>query len=1600
MGMDIKATVKDNINFASAMCDERQVDNVVIEGLAGKKIILRVFGMPEFIYEFKSEVTPTIDTYKMGSLDLNLNQAFWRNDVIEALDATLNFEVLDGEDQQKVLCSTQQKVHLQPYQQWDNHKHATLACFVQPNDPAVIKVLTRAGEIANEKGLTMCGYQSDTVMEQVECIYQALAELKLHYFNPPAGFMDAGQKIRIPSMVLDEQCKQGTCLDLAILMASCLEAAAIHPVLFVIKGHAFAGFWKEAARLNADECTDLSFVKDNLAVEIQGGALLDIGDGLIVPVECTVMTDDQKISFASAVGAGINNLDNSTFQYMLDIEKCREFGYVPTYTIGGKPINPAMVKSVRKLTKLQRMQRQAMDFSMRNQLLSRKKSEDSVRFTFSANDFFQQEYTGTELCLNVRENAKTFGLNLEKVDKRLFTLLREDIKARRDFGEGVVYLTVNAIEWCPGEGKTAEAPVYLVPAEIYRNLRGELLFDCDFAKSVVNPVIRELLHSDYGIDISLLMDCPGKEYKDQMTLLTQILEANAGWRVVENLFEVGIYQMPNQAIYEGLCDESLAEHEIVRGILDGKMSWKNDCALTAEEVAAGEDNSQEESKAEHQLKVLYPFASDGSQRKVIQSIDERRAEVVFGPAGNGKSQTIANIIVDQISQGKKVLFIAEKTPAQEVIYDKLKEIKLDPFCMYFPEGKNTMDGVRSQTENTLKVITSYKEQKVDQKAIDDYNREVRELLAYHEAMREKDEAGDNLLDLFQEAQKYSKVKGRMDLSGLSKDADIDRAPQILRNLANCVKNGIPEGAYDAWKLKGLDGSEAERKPISDAVYTAIKDKTECGNALTNLQLVYNMAFFELTDDQIRERLEKYTELFKKCPAVGNTLPGAEDADLKELLALAHDVATLSIGSERFEKSRDALIPKMMEFDAKKESKSHLFYIEDASSLYRMKPNRPMGMPLTADEKKLIQLHSAYKQYEKTLLDFAAGKPEDEGVQAIRIARMIARGEGDAVKKAMEAYEEAKAKAEASANRAEELALVTGYPMAERYDLFHTWLALEGKWREVQPFVLVREKAADAHLEVLVDRALRMLEKGEVSIEELADIFAKSLTEIRVDKVLNRLPLFDGSRSADYQFYLNGLAEREGQAREALRCKIKNELMATMPNLAEGVQDDEQIGILQKMIRHSENGATVRELFGKAGSALLQLFPCMIMGPYTAAECLSKDMPEFDLVIFDEGSQLPTFKALIPISKAKKCMIVGDEKQLTPTSFFQKNLEDEEGQGMKKEAILEDAIITSMPQVMLKYHYRSKYESLVAFSNSRYYHGEIVTFPGTDASLKGVECIYVEDGLYDRGGHRNNQKEAQKVLELIKDIYAKLPEDTTETVGVITFNMEQKELIEELIRQDVCGDSRGSKKIMELVEVVNLEACQGKEWDTTILSTAYGKDKDGKFTGNMGPMSREEGKNRLNVMATRAKKYMYVVTSILPGMIDPAAGAGLGDVRDFILYTNGELKLDSRNTETCEEQDNSLAGEITARLQEIGYTVHRNIGSSDCKVSLGVLDESGEQYQLGILLEDYDCNFDIVDHELMIPGALKRCGWQIYRLFAANWYKHPDQEIKQIVKLLK
>ena len=456
---------------------------------------------------------------------------------------------------------------------------------------------------------------------------------------------------------------------------------------------------------------------------------------------------------------------------------------------------------------------------------------------------------------------------------------------------------------------------------------------------------------------------------------------------------------------------------------------------------------------------------------------------------------------------------------------------------------------------------------------------------------------------------------------------------------------------------------------------------------------------------------------------------------------------------------------------------------------------------------------------------------------------------------------------------------------------------------------------------------------------------------------------------------------------------------------------------------------IRKLMESHFDLMLDLFPCWLLSPENVSTIMPLREGLFDLVLFDEASQVFIENTLPTIYRSKYIVVAGDSKQLRPTALFMKRYmgADFDDMDANTQAALEvesllDLSTSRYNSVNLNYHYRSQHEELITFSNYAFYDCKLQIAPNITRNVnqKPIERVKVHGSWIDR----KNKAEATEVIKLLKKILK--TRKSKETIGIITFNAEQESFIEDLIDKECMHDEKFREQIAnEKVRkengesvglfIKNIENVQGDERDIIIFSIGYARNEQGKVISHFGPLNTEGGENRLNVAVTRAKKKIYVVTSIEPEElnVDGTKNQGPKLFKKYLEYarsvSNGKqnetkLILESLRpeSETKTQPLNAMVEEVKATLEKQGYLVEANVGGNNYKLSLAIYDKTLDKFLLGIEFDDaaYRSSPSVLERDVFRSAFMESRGWKIMRVWSRDYWLNPGRVIDRIQKAVK
>jgi len=478
--------------------------------------------------------------------------------------------------------------------------------------------------------------------------------------------------------------------------------------------------------------------------------------------------------------------------------------------------------------------------------------------------------------------------------------------------------------------------------------------------------------------------------------------------------------------------------------------------------------------------------------------------------------------------------------------------------------------------------------------------------------------------------------------------------------------------------------------------------------------------------------------------------------------------------------------------------------------------------------------------------------------------------------------------------------------------------------------------------------------------------------------------------------------------------IRARLAARIPrgHAADDISKPE-IGLLRKEIGKRMRHIPVRQLINRIPTLLPRLKPCVLMSPLSVAQYLESSHETFDVVIFDEASQIPVWDAIGAIARGRQLIIVGDPKQLPPTNFFATSTDDEDDltpdEYKDMESILDELMTLGLRHKRLRWHYRSRHEGLITFSNRQYYDNDLLTFPSPEREMGGVRFHHIPDARYDKGKSRTNRIEAQT---LVRELVFRLrnPSASQRSFGVVTFSQAQQALIENLLDEErrkypeiECHFGDEPPVEGEPVFVKNLENVQGDERDVILFSICYGMDEAGKISMNFGPLNREGGERRLNVAVTRAKHEVIVFSGLRGEQIDltRTQRRGVRDLKYFLDYAErGPIALAAATSgASLEDVDSEFERMVANRIREAGYDVHHQVGCSGYRIDLAIVDPSAPgRYLLGVECDGatYHRAATARDRDKLRQAVLEGLGWKLYRIWSTDWWHNADTEMNKLL----
>ena len=1293
--------------------------------------------------------------------------------------------------------------------------------------------------------------------------------------------------------------------------------------------------------------------------------------------------------------------------------------------------------------------RKAMSF-----LPKRESAEDD--FFFFVDDEVENDparYTDSKLQTN--------HLSTE-LQKRLLNTYYTARTAIEEQGVTTLYLALGMLEWYESESSDIlrRAPLILVPVEINRtSVRASFRIQYTEEEIGTNLSLQEKVKAEFSIQ---LPDLPEADDLDQSNIqnyfqtVSESINSIKRWSVDTSATALGFFSFAKFLMYCDLDannwpDNLLTEHPVLRSVLVNGFR---------EPKPSIDDSVPNVDKHLTPANTYHVVDADSSQTLAIHDVSQGRNLVIQGPPGTGKSQTITNLIATAIAERKRVLFVAEKMAALEVVKRNLDKVGIGDACLELHSHKMNKKEVADELKRILEIseprVTALEEELElllnNRERLNDYCEAVNVPIgesgitpydAFGQLLAVKNRLANvelPTLDLRQFQQMASKFRAGLEYTTelqthlkrmgvpvnhpfwgsrckhfLPSDGDaLKRAIAKAREAVTGLKNSSEQLAQH-FKLSSPDTCE-ETEDFIRAAYRVLESPDLTGVVVQSVEWRTHSSDLEMG----LNAGEKLSELHRVHDHI--LIPEAWKQNVLEIrqMLAAYGNKRWRIFSGKYRRSRNELaglcsqqLPKTQNaqlrmVDAILEAQRELPHLEKIQKLVqklfgtRWKEQYSDWTQLREIAKYLSALHESVSNNElpEAVITYLASKPDLDILKALI--------------QTVEEYQ---------SNHPHLLQTVISKIQLDEKIRFGSDNGLESSpfTKQVQILELWERELEKLQDIVTYNHTIEHLRnEGFAEIAEIANVWSKAsefLSDLlkyawysaRVETALRERPILAGFSSDAHQHIVKRFKELDRNSLEYNKAKVAYEHWKHLPRheISTG-----QLGLLRREFEKKRRHLPIRQLMSSAGNAIQAIKPIFMMSPLSVATFIPPNSVEFDLVIFDEASQVKPVDAFGAIVRGRQTAVVGDSRQLPPTDFFDKHIEGddkntEENLTSDTESILGLFSAQNAPERMLRWHYRSRHESLITVSNVEFYSNKLQLFPSPDAAKKEVGLVYhyLSDTAYDRGGSRSNPKEAQIVAKQVMEHARSRP---NLTLGIATFSTAQMEAIQnalEILRREdsSCEQTFFNVHPQEPFFVKNLENVQGDERDVIFISIGYGRDVDGKLTMNFGPLNKKGGERRLNVLITRARRRCEVFTNLIADDIDPgpANPSGVVALKRYLKYAQtGRLDIPEL---TGKSPDSPFEEEVADALRGCGYKIDHQIGSAGYFIDLGVKDsERPGRYLLGIECDGatYHSAQSARDRDRLRQQVLEGLGWRIHRIWSTDWFRNPNQELRKTAEAIE
>jgi len=1212
-----------------------------------------------------------------------------------------------------------------------------------------------------------------------------------------------------------------------------------------------------------------------------------------------------------------------------------------------------------------------------------------------------------------------------------------------------LHLAICFLNWTesPHSAEKWRSPLLLIPVELKRRGFGPYTVSWTGEEVQTNYALQHKLsinYSDLALPAFEMLDSVNC-VKDYLESIRRVISPQLDWEIDESMC-LDFFNFTKMVMYRDLDPDKWLNQDLV---LDNTLLRYLFDPEVAAPPAAGMHEDDIDKKVDFKARY-YVMDADPSQIVAIEDVREGTNLVIQGPPGTGKSQTIVNLIAEMLACGKRVLFVTEKQAALEVVQKRLDDVGLSPFCLslhskkaskkeFLEDIKKALD-LRPKDDHASPLLGEnrdglFSEHKREQTRLDDY------AAALKDRSHPVGKSAFQLYEEFEKALNHFSAKHRevphVNLQAahafdwqswtdttakLQELCDVCEIPpcQSPWNGTHPSAAG-PLVTAELWKLLEICTNGCT------ILMGALEDCHSWRGNQPHLWKDYpdTIQTLRLLSEGAQYRFLNVKELFADAP--DNATNDAKDL-LEKACALKEE-RQLFLCKFKETAFQDEAVQLLQDRDKLFSNRFLIFHPikhwklqQKLLALFREPPKPIVESPfvelekhhhscglLRADEAGYRFFGSEWQGVDSDLKRLKAALSwGDEIRNLIEMAKLesqvLAVLQSDDMLKSLKETEQLihqtwkslqKSHSQLVELIAPDYSVIIGKPLEEATpsELGAVW----HQWRECLDQLfnwLVFHKKRESCLLTPARPLIKLLDQGEIEADDLLPAFKGTAAMQILASIMGANDYLKLFSSVGHQATISRFKDLDQKSIKANRQNLVQKLAGEIPELPARPQRGSGEFVLNTEMHRRRNRKPIRLLLSEAGDLILRIKPCVMMSPISVAQFLPAGQCPFDVVIFDEASQVRPPDALGAILRAKQMVVLGDSQQLPPTDFFERVLmAPDDGDGIPlsdMESLLKLCSVAKIPEKSLLWHYRSRHESLIAVSNREFYGNHLKVYPSAAArdDRLGLHFENVKDGVYDKGHSRTNLREAQVVAEQCIQHYREFPELS---LGVGTFNLEQCsaiwDAIDALRLKNPDLESFFSRDRKESFFVKNLETIQGDEREVIFISVGYGFDRAGDLSHNFGPLNQDGGERRLNVLITRARRKCLVFANFHAADLGDtkAYPKGVQSLQVFLdCAATGVLK-DAPRIGECESP---FEESIAEALRIKGITVHPQVGCAGYRIDLAIPHPSNSgNYLLGIECDGAKYHGSAVarERDRLRQQVLEAQGWRILRVWSTDWY---------------